>query len=186
MRPDKTTYYLDLAKAVSERSTCLRSRYGAVIVNHDEVVATGYNGSPRGCKNCSEVGSCPREMMSTAHGDAYNLCYSVHAEMNAMLSASRAEMLGASIYICGIRVASGKYVDPNPCLLCHRMLINSGIARAYGRVYDSATGTTSDEVLDITPEFFIKRVRAEYDKVITKMDYDMAAALVMALDQFSI
>lgn len=185
MRPDKLAYYLDMAQTVSERSTCLRTRYGAVIVKNDEVVSTGYNGAPRGCKNCSDVGSCPREMVNTAHGDAYNLCFSVHAEMNAMLSAARSEMLGGSIYICGIRTSTGKYSDPNPCLLCHRMLINSGIANAYGRFYDPAAGTVMDCPLDISPEFFIQRVRAEYDKLITRMDYDMAAALVMVLDKYS-
>nr|DAZ27104.1 MAG TPA: Deoxycytidylate deaminase [Caudoviricetes sp.] len=131
MRPCKDKYYLDIAQAVSERSTCIRRHYGIVIVNNDEIIATGYNGNPRGMKNCCEIGVCSKEDVShNSSPDSYNVCRSVHAEMNALMSARRSEMIGATLYIYGFDVDKQLVLDdPVPCPICLRMIQNSGIAR---------------------------------------------------------
>ena len=98
MRISKTNYYLDIAETVSERCTCLRRRYGAIIVKNDSIVSTGYNGAPRGRENCSDMGFCLRERMNIPHGERYELCRSIHAEQNAVISASREEMDGDDVY----------------------------------------------------------------------------------------
>lgn len=128
MRISKHEYYLDIAKAVSERSTCLRRQYGAVLVNHDEIIATGYNGSPRGEVNCNENGSCERAKRNIPHGERYELCKSVHAEQNAIISASRRDMLGATLYLFGFDAAEGKEIIAEPCEMCQRFIKNAGIA----------------------------------------------------------
>ena len=106
-RRDKDNYYLDLAEMVSQRCTCLRRHYGAVIVKNDQVVSTGYVGAPRGRKNCSDLGYCIREKMQIPRGERYELCRSVHAEANAIINASRDHMLGASLYLTGREVKTG-------------------------------------------------------------------------------
>ena len=103
-RRDKTNYYLDLAEMVSQRCTCLRRHYGAVIVKNDEVISTGYVGAPRGRKNCTDIGECIRKKMGVPRGERYELCRSVHAEANAIISASRDKMIGSSMYLTGIEV----------------------------------------------------------------------------------
>lgn len=123
-RPTKDNYYLGIAKAVSKRSTCLKRQYGAVIVNNDEIIATGYNGNPRGGKNCIDYGFCSRMNEPHNSGD-YSDCYSVHAEQNAMLSAARKDMIGATLYLYGEE--NGKKIDATPCPICQRMIINAGI-----------------------------------------------------------
>ena len=124
MRPTHKEYYLDIAKAVSKRSTCLRRQYGAVIVNNDEIIATGYNGAPRGQENCCDIGSCNRT--DCRHNDGnYGNCRSVHAEVNAIISASRAEMLGSTLYLAGFE--NGKAIAAEPCPICKRLIINAGI-----------------------------------------------------------
>ena len=129
-RIDKNNYYLDIAEAALERATCLRKKWGAAIVNEDEIISTGYNGAPRGRKNCSDIGSCIREEIHIPRGERYELCRSVHAEQNAIISASRKNMLGATLYLVGIDVKSGKYVDKSmPCTMCKRFIINSGIKK---------------------------------------------------------
>jgi len=134
MRRDKTNYYLDLAETVSQRCTCLRRHYGAVIVKSDEVIATGYVGAPRGRANCSDLGRCIRTEMGIARGERYELCRSVHAEANAIISASRNEMLGSALYLVGLDLVTGGYVEnANSCAMCKRMVINAGIARVYIR-----------------------------------------------------
>ena len=100
-RRDKHNYYLDLAETVSQRGTCLRRHFGAVIVKNDEVISTGYVGAPRGRKNCSDIGICIREKLNIPRGERYELCRSVHAEANAIISASRDQMIGASLYLVG-------------------------------------------------------------------------------------
>ena len=110
-RRDKVNYYLDLAEMVSQRSTCLRKHYGAVIVNNDEVISTGYVGAPRGRKNCSDIGRCIREELHVPRGERYELCRSVHAEANALISASRERMIGASLYLTGVDARTGGYVE---------------------------------------------------------------------------
>lgn len=125
-RPDKDTYYLKIAESVLERSTCLRRRYGAVIINNDEIVSTGYNGAPRGEKNCVDCGYCYREANNIPKGERYEACVSVHAEQNAIISASRKETLGGTIYIVG-KEKNNSYADGTPCLICSRMIKNAGI-----------------------------------------------------------
>ena len=133
-RRDKINYYLDLAEMVSQRSTCLRRRYGAVIVNNDEVVSTGYNGAPRGRKNCTEVGWCIREKLKIPRGERYEISRSVHAEANAIISAARDRMLGASLYLTGVDAQTGEYVaNSSSCSMCKRQVINAGITKVYVR-----------------------------------------------------
>lgn len=133
-RIDKKNYYLDIAEAVLERSTCLRRKYGAVIVNNDEIISTGYNGSPRGCTNCNEKGSCIREELNIPRGTKYELCASVHAEQNALLSASRKETIGADLYLVGKSVKDNNLIrNSEPCSLCKKLIINSGIVNVYIR-----------------------------------------------------
>lgn len=134
MRKDKINYYLDIAQSVSERSTCLRRHFGCVIVKNDEIISTGYNGAPRGRKNCDDLGVCYREKLDIPRGERYELCRSVHAEQNAVISASRNELLGADLYMVGIN-AKTKEVEPNlsSCMMCKRVVINSGISRVIVR-----------------------------------------------------
>ena len=128
-RRDKINYYLDIAETVSERGTCLRRNFGAIIVNNDQIVSTGYVGAPRGRQNCSDLGYCTRERLNVPRGQRYELCRSVHAEMNATLHASRNEMLGATLYLVGKEVSDGSYViNACPCAMCTRLIINSGIS----------------------------------------------------------
>ena len=129
-RIDKTNYYLDIAQTVSERSTCLRRHYGAIIVQNDEIVSTGYNGAPRGRKNCIDLGPCTREALNIPSGERYELCRSVHAEANAIIHASREQMLGATLYLVGREASTGELIpDANSCTMCKRMIINAGIAQ---------------------------------------------------------
>lgn len=100
-RRDKINYYLDMAEVALERSTCIRRNFGAVIVANDEVIATGYNGAPRGRQNCCEMKECIREKLKVPRGERYELCRSVHAEQNAIISAERNKMLGSTLYLCG-------------------------------------------------------------------------------------
>lgn len=133
-RRDKVNYYLDLADVVSKRGTCMRRRYGAVIVKHDEVISTGYVGAPRGRKNCTDLGYCIRQEMKIPRGERYELCRSVHAEANAIISAEREKMIGSTIYLSGREVSSGEYIKhSNSCSMCKRMIINAGIERVVVR-----------------------------------------------------
>ncbi len=133
-RRDKINYYLDLAETVSQRGTCLRRKYGAVIVNNDEVVSTGYVGAPRGRKNCSDIGTCIRNELNIPRGERYELCRSVHAEANAIISAARSQMIGADMYLAGVDAQSGEYIaNSNSCAMCKRMIINAGINRVFVR-----------------------------------------------------
>ena len=127
-RRDKINYYLDLAEIVSQRTTCLRRRYGAVIVKNDEVISTGYVGAPRGRKNCTDLGYCIRTELQIPRGERYELCRSVHAEANTIISASRDKMIDATLYLTGVEVADGSYVSNSCCCsMCKRMVINAGI-----------------------------------------------------------
>lgn len=129
-RTDKENYYLDIADAVLERSTCLRRKYGAIIVRNDEIISTGYNGAPRGRKNCSDLGSCTRERLGIPSGERYELCRSVHAEANAIISASRREMIGATLYLVGRDAKTNELLtDAMSCSMCKRQIINAGIFR---------------------------------------------------------
>lgn len=133
-RRDKVNYYLDLAEVVGERATCIRRHFGAVIVKDDEVVSTGYVGAPRGRANCNELGHCIRESLKVPRGERYELCRSVHAEANAIISASRSELLGSTLYLVGKEVRTGEYVQhAMPCSMCKRLIINAGIKDIYVR-----------------------------------------------------
>ena len=129
-RIDKENYYLDIAETVLERSTCLRRCYGAIIVQHDEIISTGYNGAPRGRKNCADLNYCTRAEMNIPSGQRYELCRSVHAEANCIISAARRDMLGATIYMVCRDPMTGELIpDSTSCSMCRRLIINAGIAR---------------------------------------------------------
>ena len=129
-RISKENYYLDIAETVLERATCLRRVYGAIIVKNDEIISTGYNGAPRGRANCVDMGYCSREAMKVPRGERYELCRSVHAEANAIISASRRDMVGGTIYLVGRNAATGELLpDATSCLMCRRMVINAGLER---------------------------------------------------------
>ena len=154
-RRDKTNYYLDMADVARERSTCLRRTYGAVIVKNDSIVSTGYSGAPRGRANCIDLGFCMRKNLGIPRGERYEFCRSVHAEANAIIAASREQMLGATLYLVG-READGTLMpDANSCTMCKRLIINAGIERVVVRrtqddyeVIDVADWVQYDELLD--------------------------------------
>lgn len=128
-RRDKVNYYLDIAETVLERGTCVRRNFGAIIVKNDEIVSTGYVGAPRGRANCSDLGYCTREKLNVPAGQRYELCRSVHAEANAIISASRKDMLGATIYLACHDAKTGElYGNVEPCSMCKRLIINAGIS----------------------------------------------------------
>lgn len=134
-RRDKINYYLDIADAVSRRGTCLRRNFGAIIVINDEIVSTGYNGAPRGRMNCSDLGYCRRQRLNVPRGEKYELCRSVHAEANAIISAARSEMLGSTMYLVGHEVDDDSYVKgTSSCPMCKRMVINAGIKTVITRI----------------------------------------------------
>lgn len=143
-RVKKDKYYLDIAESVTKRSTCLRRQYGAIIVKNDEVISTGYNGAPRGEMNCCNCGFCQRDALGIPKGERYELCVSVHAEANAIISAARRDMIGATIYIVGIDAKDGSYANPAPCLMCRRLIKNAGIVRCVGSVNGVPTEITLD------------------------------------------
>ncbi len=129
-RRDKHNYYLDIAETVLERGTCLRRNYGSIIVKNDEIISTGYTGAPRGRKNCLDLGYCNREKMNVPRGQRYELCRSVHSEQNAIISASRKEMIGATLYLVGKIYGTGELVsDASSCAMCKRVIINAGIEK---------------------------------------------------------
>jgi len=134
MRRDKINYYLDIAETVSQRCTCLRRHYGAVIVREDEIISTGYVGAPRGRKNCTDINSCFREQKQIPRGERFELCRSVHAEANAIISASRKDMIGASLYLTGFDMPQHTYIkNATSCSMCKRLIINAGISTVYIR-----------------------------------------------------
>ena len=143
-RVSKRNYYLDIAQTVLERATCLRRVYGAIIVKNDEIISTGYNGAPRGRKNCVDLGYCTREQLKVPRGERYELCRSVHAEANAIISAQRRDMVGATIYLVGRDARSGELLhDATSWPMCRRMIINAGI--------DEVVIRRTEEEFDIVP-----------------------------------
>ena len=144
-RMSKDKYYLNIADAVLDRSTCLRRKYGAIIVKNDEILSTGYNGAPRGRVNCSELGYCNREQLRIPSGQRYELGRSVHAEANAIISAARRDMIGGTLYLVGRSAADGELLhDTTSCAMCRRMIINSGITRVVNRIGDDGI-----EIIDV-------------------------------------
>lgn len=126
-RIEKQDYYLNIADAVSKRSTCLRKHYGAVIVNNDEIISTGYNGAPRNVESCYDTNICIRDNLNIPSGENYEMCMAVHAEANAIISASRKSMIGSTLYLCGRDASTGKLISTMPCIMCIRLIINAGI-----------------------------------------------------------
>ncbi len=153
-RISKENYYLDIAQTVLERATCLRRVYGAIIVKNDEIISTGYNGAPRGRRNCVDMGFCTREAMQVPRGQRYELCRSVHAEANAIISASRRDMVGGTLYLVGKDARTGEILsDATSCSMCRRQVINAGLARVVIRktptefeVVDVADWVATDDI----------------------------------------
>jgi len=138
MRPSKDKYYLGIALAASQRSTCLRMHYGAIIVKDDRIIATGYNGAPSGEPNCCDVGRCERMEKNIPHGERYELCKSVHAEMNAIMRATE-NTKGATLYLAGVDMTDGKIVNAKPCSICARLIKQSGL-RVVNTSFDDQLG----------------------------------------------
>jgi len=136
-RTSKDDYYLGIADAVLNRSTCLRRKYGAIIVKADEILSTGYNGAPRGRENCNDLGFCTREHLNIPSGERYELCRSVHAEQNAIISCSRRDMLGSILYLVGRDAKTGELIKAEPCSLCRRFILNAGIEKIVARNQDN-------------------------------------------------
>ena len=133
-RISKINYYLDIAETVASRSTCLRKKYGAIIVKNDVIIATGYCGSPRGRENCCDMGICIREAMNIPRGERYELCRSVHAEANAIIAASREQMLDAVLYQVCVSPLTGEIIgNINSCQMCKKLIINAGISQVINR-----------------------------------------------------
>lgn len=157
-RISKPNYYLDIAQTVAERGTCLRRKFGAIIVKNDSIVSTGYAGAPRGRKNCCDIGGCMREKMGIPRGERYELCRSVHAEANAIIAAPRETMIGADLYLACISPVTGELVGGTCCCqMCKRLVINAGIARVYVRetkdeytVYEVSDWIENDDSLGQT------------------------------------
>ena len=156
-RIDKVNYYLDIAETVASRSTCLRKKYGTVIVNHDQIISTGYSGAPRGRINCCDLGYCTKKkLLPNQRHSGYDACRSVHSEQNAIISASRKDMIGSTLYLVGYRTETHKYEEgAAPCLMCRKMIINSGINQVIVRidkenyeVYSVQNWIENDEFLD--------------------------------------
>ena len=148
-RLSKIDYYLSIAHTISLRGTCLRRNFGAIIVNNDEIVSTGYVGAPRGRRNCIDIGECRRQKLAIPAGQRYELCRSVHAEANAIISASRKDMIGGTLYLVGTDANTGNHVSGiDCCSMCKRQIINSGITSVVMRDPDSDKGYVEHQVRD--------------------------------------
>ena len=137
-RISKTDAYLNGAENFAYRSTCIKRKYGAVIVKDDAVISTGYNGSPRGFENCCDIGECPRIRLDMHQGEGYAICRAVHAEANALLNCSREQTMGADLYLAGVNPDDLSVHKAKPCPLCARMIIQAGIRNVYLRKGDGA------------------------------------------------
>ena len=154
-RVDKINYYLDIAQTVAARGTCLRRNFGAIIVKNDEIISTGYVGAPRGRQNCCDLGYCTREKLNVPRGERYELCRSVHAEANAIISASRRDMVGGTLYLVGRDARTGELLgDATSCSMCRRLVINAGLKEVVIRrtatafdVVDVADWVAEDDLL---------------------------------------
>lgn len=157
-RPSKVEYYLGIAEACSRRSTCLRIRYGSVIVKNDRIVSTGYNGSPKGTPNCCDIGECPRKTQNIPHGTRYETCASCHSEMNAIITGTYSDMIGATLYLSGVDIDSGEFVDADCCMMCKRAVINAGIETVIFRTKNGGVreAKVSEWVNDDSVDRFVK------------------------------
>ena len=155
VRRDKQNYYLDMAQVALERSTCLRRSFGAVSVKNDVIISTGYNGAPRGRANCIDLNYCIRQQRNVPRGTQYELCRAIHAEANAIIAASREEMIGSTLYLVGRDTQTGEIMrDADSCPMCKRQIINAGISQVVIRrdndnydVIDVADWVKNDELL---------------------------------------
>ena len=167
-RISKENYYLDIAETVLERATCLRRVYGAIIVKNDEIISTGYNGAPRGRANCVDMGYCSREVLQIPRGERYELCRSIHAEANAIISASRRDMVGGTIYLVGRDARTGELLgDATSCMMCRRMVINAGLEKIVIR-----RTKTEFEVVDVqdwVEEDDLQVPAAQRDEILNKV-----------------
>ncbi|MFA6003817.1 MAG: dCMP deaminase family protein [Elusimicrobiota bacterium] len=158
-RINKAQYYLNIAKEVARRSTCLRRHYGAVIVNNDQLVSSGYAGAPRKTMNCTEIGSCIRIKLKVPKGEHYEWCRAVHAEQNAIIHAARFDMIGATLYLVGVSPETGEVIEgAAPCRICKRMIINAGIERV-------VTQTSPTDYVVETVEDWVRNNLGEIKKV---------------------
>ena len=154
-RPDKVNYYLDIAETVAHRSTCLRRLFGAIIVKNDIIISTGYNGAPRGRKNCTDINYCMRDALNIPRGERYEMCRAVHAEANAIIAASREQILGGTLYMACIDAKTGELMPGMcSCMMCKRLVINAGIEKVVVRethtdysVYDVSDWIENDDSL---------------------------------------
>jgi dCMP deaminase len=128
MRPEWDDYFIEIAKVVSSRATCMRRRYGAVIVKDRVIISTGYNGAPRGEENCIDRRVCERQAQNVPPGERYELCVAVHAEQNAIVNAPPERMKNGTIYIAGFE-EDNTPAGGHPCLLCRRMIKNAQITQ---------------------------------------------------------
>lgn len=144
-RVSKIDTYLNCAEVFAHRSTCLKRKYGAVIVKDDVVISTGYNGSPRGKENCCDIGECPRIKLNMHQGEGYGICKAVHAEANALLNCSREQTMGADLYLTGINPEDASIHMAKPCPLCARMIMQAGIKNVYLR---QGQGVANYKVVD--------------------------------------
>lgn len=142
VRPEKDQYYLDIARVVATRSTCLKIQIGAIIVKEDQIIATGYVGAPRKTKSSLEHGFCLRKKLNIPSGQQYELCRSVHAEQNAIINAARAgvSLLNGNMYIYGETKDTGTIINAFPCFICKKMIINAGLNRVITSVKDNEKG----------------------------------------------
>lgn len=161
-RPSKDEYYLQIAHAISQRSTCLRSRYGAIIVKNDVIVSSGYNGAARKVKDCLELGVCLKDEMKMPHFSGYDACHSVHAEANSVVNAARsgANVFGGTMFVSGEDSKTGKIVEARPCTFCRRLLINTGIEKVVFRKPDGSIGEYNiDEWIRDETDGHLKKIR---------------------------
>jgi dCMP deaminase len=158
-RVSEDQYYLNIAREVAARGTCLRRKFGAVIVKSKQIISTGYCGSPRGTANCSDIGACLRNQLGAKPGEHYEWCRSVHGEANAIIHAARFDMMGGALYLVGLEAETGEVVaDAEPCRMCKRMIINAGIDRV---VIQLAAG----KIRTVQVEAWMKNNLGEYKKV---------------------
>ncbi|MBN1413149.1 MAG: dCMP deaminase family protein [Spirochaetales bacterium] len=156
-RISKDLYYLHIAKDISTRATCLRRKFGAVIVKNDAIVSTGYNGAPRGCMDSLTAGWCYREEKQIPSGERYEMCRSVHAEQNAIIHAGRERTIDSTLYLSGVDAKTGRLSGIEPCLLCTKMIINAGIRR-------TVVQKTEDTYLELSLEEMIKRFEKCFER----------------------
>ncbi|MDE5604302.1 MAG: dCMP deaminase family protein [Eubacterium sp.] len=153
-RISKIDTYLNCAENFAYRSTCIKRKYGAVIVKDDAVISTGYNGSPRGFEDCCDIGKCPRIEKDLHQGEGYGMCRAIHAEANALLNCSREQTIGADLYLAGVNPNDCSVHKAKPCPLCARMIIQAGIKNVILRIGD---GENNYEIIPATElEWYLK------------------------------